>query len=173
MELKIGGALLMVISSVILGFYYAAREMLRIKELMEFKKALLILASEIEYTAAPLFEAAANISKRADKPASAFFADFASGLAENSGETVYRLWESAVEKHKRRYSLAEEDWEALLAFGKTLGYLDKKMQLNAIDFTNRYIDEKTAALQVGCDKNKRMYRSLGMLGGVLAAVVLW
>jgi stage III sporulation protein AB len=61
----------------------------------------------------------------------------------------------------------------LNGFGKTLGYLDKELQMNAIKHTVGYIDGKIASLQLNCEKNKRMYLNLGVLGGLLLAVVLW
>jgi hypothetical protein len=36
-----------------------------------------------------------------------------------------------------------------------------------------YIDEKAETLQKKSETNKKMYRSLGILGGLLLAVVLW
>jgi len=47
------------------------------------------------------------------------------------------------------------------------------MQQNAINYAITYIDEKAAALQVSGDKNKRMYRSLGVICGLLITVLLW
>ncbi|MDR1663654.1 MAG: stage III sporulation protein AB [Clostridiales bacterium] len=173
MPFKIFGAALAAAACAALGFYFAWRESFRIQDLRELKKALLILASEIEYAAAPLPEAMANLAPRVEKPVSLIFSDFSRKLSNSGGETAYRMWESAVAEHKSKSCLADEDIEALTAFGKTLGYLDKRMQLNAIAFANRYIDDKTAELQLSCDRNRRMYRSLGLIGGVLVAVVLW
>ena len=170
--IKIAGAALVVASGTALGLYCAGLESVRIKELLEFKKALLILSSEIEYMASPLPEAMANIAKRSEKPVSEIFSGFAAGISAGD-DTAYRIWETALGKHKTRFHLTEEDFEALTAFGKTLGYLDKQMQLNAISFTLRYIDDKTTALMESRDGNKRMRRSLGALGGLLLAVLLW
>jgi stage III sporulation protein AB len=78
-----------------------------------------------------------------------------------------------MENNKDRTFLAPEDRTVLEDFGKTLGYLDKQMQKNAIEYAVTYIDEKAAALQKQSDKNKRMYQSLGVIGGLFITVVLW
>ena len=170
---SIAGAVAIIVACAALGFYYAARESFRIHDLQEFKKALMILSSEIEHLRSPLPMACSNIAKRTKGLVSAMFASFSESLTENEGETAYQLWTQAIQKHKSGAFLAEEDWEALESFGKTLGYLDKQMQQSTITSTVEYIEEKTTSLQLQSDKNKRMYRSLGVIGGLLIAIVLW
>ena len=169
----IAGAVALIAGCAALGFYLAAQEGFRVQDLQEFKKALMILSSEIEHLRAPLPVACANIAKRTKEPISALFAHFSRLLTENEGETAYQLWMLALESQKKRAHLAAEDWDVLEGFGKTLGYLDKQMQQSAIAYAMDYIDEKTAELQTQSDKNKRMYRSLGVIGGLLLVVLLW
>jgi stage III sporulation protein AB len=101
------------------------------------------------------------------------FKEYSRLLTESEGETAYQLWIAAMESCKEETHLAAEDRAVLEDFGKTLGYLDKQMQKNAIDCAVSYIDEKTLALSARFDKNKRMYQSLGVIGGLLITVVLW
>ncbi|MCL2577660.1 MAG: stage III sporulation protein AB [Defluviitaleaceae bacterium] len=173
MFLRVAGTLLVMAGSVGLGMYYSAKEGFRVQDLLEFKKALLILSSEIEYMRSTLSEACANIAKRTSLGISPIFLQFSRLLAEGEGETAYQLWLTAMEPCKETTCLAAEDRAVLEDFGKTLGYLDKQMQKNAIDYAVSYIDEKAAAIAAISDKNKRMYRSLGVIGGLLLTVVLW
>jgi len=133
----------------------------------------MILSSEIEHMRAPLPAACANIAKRTAKQVSELFLNFSKLLEENAGETAYQLWMQALEGQKPHTHLADEDLDILEGFGKTLGYLDKQMQQSAIALAVQYIDEKTVGLLTQADKNKRMYRSLGVIGGLLLAIVLW
>ena len=169
----IAGAMALIASCAALGFYLAAQEGFRVHDLQEFKKALMILSSEIEHLRAPLPIACTNIAKRTKEPVGPLFAQFSQLLTENEGETAYQLWMQAIERQKKRSHLAAEDWDVMEGFGKTLGYLDKQMQQSAIAYAVEYIDEKTTTLQTQSDKNKRMYRSLGIIGGLLVAVLLW
>ena len=173
MLMRIIGAAAVVCGAVALGFYYAAQEQKRAQDLLEFKKALLILSSEIEYMRTPLSAASSNIGKRTEGWVSAVFTRFGDLLAHSEGETAYQLWVQSLSEIKDQTYLTQEDWKITESFGKTLGYLDKQMQQNAIQYTIDYIDEKAAALQTQADKNKKMYRSLGVIGGLLLAVVLW
>ncbi|MCL2198998.1 MAG: stage III sporulation protein AB [Defluviitaleaceae bacterium] len=171
MFIRIIGILLVMAGSVGLGIFFAAKESFRVQDLLEFKKALLILSSEIEYMRSTLTEACANIAKRTSGGVSHVFQSFAESLKDHDGETAYRLWLTSIQNDK--IFLAPEDKTVIEDFGKTLGYLDKEMQKNAIEYTVTYIDEKTTALQKQSDKNKRMYHSLGVIGGLLITVVLW
>jgi len=172
--IKIVGMILTLGASTALGLYLASLGTFRQQDLLEFKKALLILKSEIEYIATPLPEAMVNIAARTTQPIAQLFAHFAQNLKQNEdGETVYRLWLSSIDLHKKDAFLKEEDWETIGNFGKTLGYLDKQMQVDSIHFTIDYIDTQTSVLQESNDKNQRMYQSLGIIGGILLLVVFW
>ncbi|MCL1845148.1 MAG: stage III sporulation protein AB [Defluviitaleaceae bacterium] len=167
------GAGLIMVGSVGLGFYFSAKENFRVRDLAEFKKALLILSSEIDFMRSTLAEACKNIAKRTDGGVGEIFENFSNLLAQGEGETAYQLWLTALDAARNSTFLASEDRLVLEDFGKTLGYLDKEMQKNAITYAVAYIDEKTTALQKAADKNKRMYHSLGIAGGLLVTVVLW
>jgi stage III sporulation protein AB len=173
MLMRVIGALAVVGGASALGFYYAELETQRALDLLELKKALLILSSEIEYMRTPLPAASINIGKRAERWVGPMFTRFGELLALNESETAYRIWMRVLPEMKDRARLADEDWKMVEGFGKTLGYLDKKMQQNAITYAVDYIDEKASALQAQADKNKKMYRSLGVIGGLLLAVILW
>jgi len=173
MLLRIAGALAVMLGCAGLGLYYSSKEGFRIGELQELKKALLILSSEIEFMRAPLNIACANIAKRTESNISTLFLQFSKLLVTGEGETAYQLWATAMDGIKGGTFMTDEDLSVLDGFGKTLGYLDKHMQQNAINYAVNYIDDKVTVLQTQGDKNKRMYRSLGVICGLLITVVLW
>ena len=173
MLLRLAGALAVITGCVGLGFYHAAKENFRTGELLEFKKALFILASEIGYTRSPLAIACENIARRTTAVVGEMFANFSSALASSEGETAYQLWINAMDAVRQKSFMATEDWDIIEGFGKTLGYLDKTMQQNAIEYAITYINDKTITLKTQGAKNKRMYQSLGIIGGLLVTVVLW
>ncbi|MCL2603683.1 MAG: stage III sporulation protein AB [Defluviitaleaceae bacterium] len=173
MLMRLAGAAAVVCGAAALGFYYAAQEAQRALDLLEFKKALMVLSSEIEYMRTPLPVAAVNIGKRAERWVGPMFTRFGELLALSEGETAYQVWMKVITEVKDGTHLAQEDWKVVEGFGKTLGYLDRQMQQNAIRYAVDYIDEKAAGLQQQADKNRKMYRSLGIIGGLLLAVVLW
>jgi len=173
MVLRIIGSIAVIAGCTGIGMFYAARDGFRVNELLEFKKALNILSSEMEYKRAPLHIACANIAKRTASVASKLFNSFASMLTAGAHDTAYNLWQAAILEAKGEHFLTKEDISVIDDLGKTLGYLDMQLQQNAIAYTIDYIDSKTTELQTRNEKNKRMYRSLGMICGMLITVLLW
>lgn len=172
--IRIIGMLLTLAASTAFGLYLSHLGTFRRADLLEIKKALLILKSEIEYTAAPLPDAMTNIAARISTPVANLFAAFANMLKHNhEGETAYQLWLNAIDENKQNTFLKPEDWEVISSFGKTLGYLDKQMQVDTIRFTMDYIDSQITELQESNPKNSKMYKSLGVIGGILLLVIFW
>ena len=172
MIIKLIGSLLVIGSSSLLGLYFAGRDDFRISDLTEWKKALLILRSEIAYSSKPLAEAAEHIGKSRG-PAGESFAAFADHLARRQAGEVSAIWQSSIEQTEKKSYLSREDNEFIKNFGGTLGSVDKAMQLNAIDLTIEYINNSIDNLRVSSSKNKKMYASLGILSGLLIVAVLF
>jgi len=171
MILKILGAVLVCSSSALLGLYFARLDSFRISDLNEWKKALLILRSQIAFAAVPLPEAMSSAAGRVGAPVSQTLAQFAKRLLSRDCTDIYMVWSNILNENAGGY-LKKEDLDWLRNFGKTLGYLDKSMQLSSIDLTVSYIDNKSEMLAYQSEKHKKMYSSLGILGGMLTVVIL-
>ena len=170
---RILGTIFIMAGSIGLGLYFSARESLRIKELLEVKKALLILWSEIEFLSTPLATACENIAHRTENTVAKLFENFSARLGLGEGGTAYTHWAQSLDYVAETSFMKAEDFSVLEGFGKTLGYLDKIMQKNAIDHTTHYIDDTVATLQAASQKSRRMYHSLGVVGGLLVVIMLW
>lgn len=172
MILKIIGAVIIVLSSTLIGFFYSRKEEYRINDLNEMKRAFTILISEIEYASNSLPESMINISNKTENPISKILIDFAENLNKKDGQTIQQLWTEAVIRNKNDTYFIDEDLENIKSFGSTLGYLDRNMQINNINIMIDYINKKTDTLSEISIKNKKMYRSLGILGGMIIAIIL-
>lgn len=170
--LKILGIVFTLGASTALGLYMSSMGRFRLQDLQELKKALLILKSEIEYVSTPLPEAMLNISKRTSGPIAKILLHFSKSL-KSSDKSAYQLWISSIDAHKKETFLKSGDLDIIGSFGKTLGYLDKQMQVETIKYTTDYINTQIAQLQEDNNKSQRMYRSLGVIGGILLLVIFW
>jgi stage III sporulation protein AB len=171
MIFKIVGILFVLSSTAIAGFYYGNVETYRIYDLLEFKRALGILKSEVEFAMTPLPEAFYNISLRVKDPINKIFDKLQNVLEKEENNSIAEIWRESITEYATRTYFSKEDLDEIIVFGKTLGYLDKGMQLHSIEFLTGYIDEKIVALNKTRFLNKKMYRSLGILGGVLIIIV--
>jgi len=167
---KVAGASLVICSAVMWGLYMAAKDYFRLKDLREMKRAFEILRSEIEYGMNQLDQAAINISSKCASPVNAIFINFSEGINILSG--VGEAWSEAVSKSAGGSYFSKEDLDMFNSLGKTLGYLDRNMQMNSINMQVDYIDFQIGRLEGTWEKSRKMYMSLGTLGGILIAVLL-
>ena len=171
MLMRIAGAIIVIGASTIAGIYYGNLETYRMRDLLEFKKALSILRSQIEYARTPLPEAMQAISARVRKPLGKIFEMCAELLVYERNEKVVHIWEASVEQHKEALFLTEEDVSQFKGFGAQLGNLDSYAQIMNISMLIGYIDERVGHLNESRDKNRKLYRSLGVLGGALIVII--
>ena len=92
-------------------------------------------------------------------------------LLHQRNEQIAHLWAAALEQHKPALFLAQEDVDEIKAFGAQLGDLDCDAQLDSIAMLTNYINERVVHLNLGRDKNKKLFQSLGLLGGALIVII--
>ena len=170
MIFKLAGSGIVMFSAVMWGFYMASKEYFRLKDLREMKRGFDILRSEIEYGMSQLDEASMNVSAKCSEPVKGIFGNFSNNI-NTKGDTL-TAWGEAVSIHGESSYFNHQDLDMFITFGKTLGYLDKNMQLNSINMQVDYIDAQIDKLEGSWEKSRKMYLSLGTLGGGLVVILL-
>ena len=169
MILRIAGAILVCAASAGLGIYMGQRGIKRADMLLEFKRTLLMLKSEIEYAARPLPQAFENIAQAAMPPFDGFYRAVAAGL--QSKQAVDAAWQEGMDGLSGA-GFAAADISLISAAGRNIGGIDQAASLAAIDMAAAEVDTNMTRLAAENVKNVKMYRSLGILGGLLIVVVL-
>ncbi len=100
MIIKIAGIVFVMLATTFMGFYYAGKDIFRIKDLLEMKKALNILKSEIEYSLTPLPEAMNNISQKIDGDVGKIFKAFYEEAEKSKKSGIYEIWLKAITESK-------------------------------------------------------------------------
>jgi len=162
--IRLIGALLVCFACSFLGIHYGGKSERRLSKLLELKHTLNLLKSEIEYSINTLTAACINISKKAKMPLSQFYEDIGNVGIKPLDET----WQNAV----KNLNLYKDDAFNLSALGAALGNIDKDVQLKAIEISLINIDHNIQVLTYEKDKEKKLYRGLGILGGLFIVVVM-
>ena len=157
----IGGALI-VAATTMLGIHMGQAGSRRTRDLMEFKKSLILLKSQIDYSIYTLPQAFSHIAERTAPPFNEFYAK----LAENPSS-----WEQGVSELKSS-NLSKDDIANIALLGMSLGQMDAGVQINSIDMVIAGIDDSLAQLMQDNPKNTKMYRGLGVVSGLLITIVL-
>lgn len=173
MFLKVMGALMVVSGCSGIGFAMAYGLGMRQKQLLELKKFAMLLKSEIRYTMAPLPEAFRHIEGRLKAPFSTFIASVAKVLETMEGRSFASVWNAQMNLHLKKTNLTTGDLQTLSDFGDHLGFLDREMQLAAVDLYVEQLETAMGQLGKGLNGRQRVAKTLGTLGGLLMAILLF
>ncbi len=126
----------------------------------------------MEYAQEPL----ATLSRRAKTEETAIFWDaFAKEL--KSMADVPLAWQQAMELARSEdagfASLEKGELDALYEYAQELGRSDGKNQAKNSAFLQKRLEELCEQAQAAYGSKGRMYRSVGILTGLAAAILLW
>ena len=173
MLIKLTGAAIVFCSCTAAGLFLSTNDKFRAEELNEMKRGLIMLKSKTLFSDKPLYEAMLETGSELNASASEIFEDAGRLLKSKKAESVSEAWDKTLHDRKRRSFFTSDDLNALSGIGNTMGSEDKKCQLSGIDMAVEYIDSKSAELMKRYAGNSRLYRSAGMLFGILIVVVLF
>ncbi len=163
---------MVIIAATVLGFMKADIYRERIKELRNLQLALNMLSSEISYTATPVPLAFKKIGSRVDKPISLFFLRCSQLLEESPGEDFADLWQRAVKENYGNTALEKSDQDLLLTISTFLGVSDQYHQEKQINLVLHQLDHTEKEALDDMNKNERMWKYLGVMGGLMLVILL-
>ncbi|MDD5937021.1 MAG: stage III sporulation protein AB [Clostridiales bacterium] len=170
--IKITGCVLIISSSSGMGFLLANDIRKRLEDLRSAKTIALLLRGDIRYAHTALPEALENVARRHDGRMSPFLKRVARELHKYNGLSFTEIWKQAMEEELKNTSLSKKDKVSLLQFGEQLGYLDKDMQINHIDWYIAQLDDDMKEITSEAKDKMRLYKSLGVLFGILVTILL-
>ena len=158
--LKVSGALLVFFAGWGMGNWRSRQYQQRIKDLQILQLIISCLIGEISYARNTLPEAFSRISEKVASPFREYLQSVAKRLKEQD-QTV-----------REKTSLREEDWDLFLQTLGHLGYLDAKMQIQLLESGKTELAMREEKLRHQLPEQKRVWQSLGILGGAFLVVIL-
>lgn len=139
----------------------------REKSLRNLKTALGVLESEIVFSSHYLKHALGRISEICG--CGTIFSD----ISEQIGEiAVSKAWHNALLKNKKRLGLKDADIEILAILGSELGRSDREQQVRNIRHVTALLDQALEEAHNEYLQSAKLYRSMGILGGLFVVVLL-
>lgn len=169
--LKLLGLLFLFVDCVFLGWNQSHGLKKRLELLEELKRLLLLLSGEIRCGHATLPEAFFQVGKKARSPYGEFFIKVSEELNGEVRKPLQEVFERQL-KNLHSSGLWKEDLELLLDLGKALGYLDLTMQLSTLKLYEDMLDASIQKAAGEYGPKAKMYRYLGVLGGLFLVVLL-
>lgn len=160
---KLAGAVMTGLASGYFGLKLSMSLKKRIQSLNDIDASLELLESEISFSANRLEGAL----RRADR--NGLFTAAADGM---NGAGIKKAWENAVDSMKNRLCLADADCEALYMLGSNIGRTDAENQIKHIKYVKSAVRAQAESAQSEYDRFGRLYRSGGILVGLMIIIIL-
>lgn len=171
--LKLAGAFCIVFAGTMLGFFQALSLSQRPRQIRQFIQVLQRLETEITYGFTPLPEALRSMAATLTGPLAAMLNQAAEGLAGGRGETARESWQRAVEDCWSRTAMKSSERDIVSQLGFSLGQSGREDQTKHLRLAISQLQAEEAAAS---DEQKRygnMWRSLGLLAGVLIVILMY
>lgn len=168
--LKALGVCLVVLACSALGFEKSLRLSKRLWSLREMQKMALLLRGEISYRKSALPEALERTAGKVEAPFSGFLRETARRADAFEGFSFAEIFAQEAEEAFGDSALASGDRQELARLGESLGYLDITMQENSIALFLQELEQKIQTIQTEIPVKKKLYQTMGVLGGIFLAV---
>ncbi len=157
----------------LLGMLYAARLKSRIRELSGLERMAMLIRQEIAYGRLPLPDIFDRLGRRMEQPQADFLRSLGGEMKEHRDTCFSEIFSRKVDACLRTGNLRQEDLDSLKGMGAYLGYLDRDTQLHTLDMYLRDTEKKIRELSEQYPEKSRVCRTLGIMGGIFLAVLLF
>ncbi len=170
--LRVAGAVLLMAGCI--GSGWSAKERLKknLDDLYRIRQIFQMFQSEIAYNRAPLPEACMRIGNRLEEPYRSALLSVREEMLADHGESFLNIWDRQIGICMRKLSLAEADKRLLLDFGSCIGYIDGKMQTQAVEQYIHKLDISIGRMEKDMADKCKVIMSLSIMGGLLLAIIL-
>ncbi len=169
---QVAGAACVVVAASLWGEMKARGLIYRLRQLQQFHQGLRLLDTEISYTATPLPYAFSRIGDRIGGPVGGIFLQASRYMQEGSDKSAREAWVGAIDDNQNATYFTREDRKVMEALGVSLGLTDREGQLQQIQMVSGELEYALEEARRERSKHERMWRYLGVLGGVALVIFL-
>lgn len=87
--------------------------------------------------------------------------------------TTKEAWNLAIEDTKDILNLNKDDLNLIKSIGNMLGKTDAEGQVSELNLSIGFIDSQIEKAENECEKNEKMYKSLGTIAGLGIIILLF
>lgn len=150
-----------------IGILYSKKYAYRVNELKKMKNALNICKTKMKFTYEPIPEIFKYIESNMDGNVKKVFQKACENIKnENAGEA----WNKAIDNTE--LNISKEDKEVLKSLGKLLGKTSLEGQISEIELTSQFLDMQIKKAELEQNKNEKLYKTLGLVGGLGLVIIL-
>ncbi|MBD8497743.1 stage III sporulation protein SpoIIIAB [Paenibacillus arenosi] len=173
--IKLLGAAIVIAAAGAIGWIQASHYAARPRQLRQLIIALQRLETSVMYGHTPLDEACEQLSAQVPPPLNKLFAQASAGMRARDGhiQTAKAAWHAALQSEAPHSALKSQDVRILYDLGMSLGISDREDQRNHIRHAMKRLEQEEANASDEAGRYVRMYRSIGVLSGILAVILMY
>lgn len=172
MLVKIAGALSIVVAGGLVGRTLATNYDQRPSQLRACQHGLQMLETEISYSATPLPEAWQHLGRVTQSPIREIFDQAHQLYCAQPGITAGEAWNRAVLDTYDANALNQEDAEILRGLGGVLGISSSYDQGKHLNLALNKLQQQEEGARIAASSNGKQLRYLGVLGGMMLALMI-
>lgn len=162
---------LIILASSYIGIACASKYETAVKHIEAFQSSLKMLEFDVSYLKLPLRESFERIAKSQRGCIKNFYSYLAEQLRDCNGENVGFIYKKALNRFKYDLLFNENIENALIDFSDSLGNMNVENEvanIKALYTKIKYYEEEARGM---AKKNVKMYRGLGILGGIFIVLI--
>ncbi|MDT8901059.1 stage III sporulation protein AB [Anaeroselena agilis] len=172
MWVKLLGSAMVIVAGTGIGFAAAWRYSERPRQIGHLISCLTALSSYVNYAALPLAEALSRAAGGLNSPVGDFLRRTAANMAARNWLSPREALEEALAEEGRRLAWERPERETLLLFGANLGATGREEQQKYLAMVLEELRRIEHEALRSRDQNVKMYRYLGICGGLATAILL-
>ncbi|BBB92907.1 MAG TPA: stage III sporulation protein AB [Methylomusa anaerophila] len=172
MWLKLLGSICVIMAGSGLGFIIASRYIERPKQIRQIVSCIASLQSYITYAAYPLPAALVQSTSGIRGPIAILFQRMSDVLENSRWLSPREAWNHVTEEIGEQLVLKRPEREVLEVFCANLGSMNREEQQKFLNMVREQLIGIQNEAESTCRQNVKMYRYLGVCGGLAVAIVL-
>ncbi|MBR5467652.1 MAG: stage III sporulation protein AB [Firmicutes bacterium] len=172
-EIKLIGVILITLSCGCTGYVLSQRQNYRFSDVEELKKGISFYkgcVNAMDFDVAQVFS---ETSKRLKGAVREIFVFSAEKTAQKTTGDINMIWKDSVDRVKEITFFDKNDMETVYSFGAVPGFMDRQQQSEAADMVIKELETIEKDIEQKKAKEENMFRSCGVLCGLLISILLF
>ncbi len=159
-------------ATTLMGIFRAEDIKAQYRQMRQIQRIVSMLESEIRYGRTHLGEAFLHISSKVQEPYKSWLLAMQRDMGRTDAGMFEEIWMQRVREHLQKSGLSKKELERLLQLGGQFGVMDLKLQLRVLELYQEQLSLDMKDAWEGIKMRVRLCHCLGVMSGMLIAVLL-
>lgn len=169
--MKAAGVLLCISAGFLIGNYFSENIKKRYMALNNIRRMILQIIGEIEYTRSNISDIFYKLSKKQESPYREFM-EYIHSETEGTNGRLKDIWKRGVDGYFSQLKLTDKDLEMLEKLGNSMGSIGIRVEIENLELYIKEVDELLLNIREELANKTKLYRMLGLFGGMAIAIIL-